>query len=384
MLDRRLLREDPDLIREALANRGIAFDLDWLIALDEERRSVIEEAQALREKRNALSQRAGEVIKAEVADRKPQLASAEDRKRELEAEFERRWVELPNIPKPEVPVGATAEDNLVVHERGERRTFAFEPQPHWDIATGLGIIEWDRAAKIAAARFVVDVGLGAALERALINFMLDTHTRRHGYTEVMPPILACERSMFGCGMLPKFEADMFKTAEGLYLVPTGEVPLTNMHQDEILEAADLPRCYTTYTPCFRAEAGAAGQESRGLIRLHQFHKVELMKFTTPDQADDELEKLTANAETILEVLGLPYRRVLLCTGDLGFSSCRTFDLEGWMPGMGKWVEISSCSQFGDFQARRANTRYRPEPKAKPAFGILGFIAKSILQAILAP
>ncbi|MBC7287349.1 MAG: serine--tRNA ligase, partial [Armatimonadetes bacterium] len=200
-----------------------------------------------------------------------------------------------------------------------------------------------------------------------INFMLDTHTRKHGYTEVFPPFLANPRSMYDCGMLPKFEEDMFKTREGYYLVPTAEVPLTNMHQDEILSADELPKCYTAYTACFRAEAGAAGQESRGLVRLHQFHKVELMKFVRPEQSDEELEKLTQNAEAILEALEIPYRRVALCTGDLGFASRQTYDLEAWMPGMGKWLEISSCSQFGDFQARRANTRYRAGPNAKPEF-----------------
>lgn len=376
MLDRRLLRDNPEIIRQALANRGYEFDLNALIALDEERRRCIEQAQALRERRNALSEQIGRIIreggdpepiKAEVAQLKADLDLLEEREREVEAEFEQRWAEVPNIPKPEVPVGAGPEDNVVVHERGQKRTFDFAPQPHWEVATRLGIIDWERAARMSGARFVVNIGLGAALERSLINFMLDTHTRKHGYVEVFPPYLACRRSMFGCGMLPKFEQDMFKTTDNLYLIPTGEVPLTNMHQDEILDAADLPRCYTTYTACFRAEAGAAGQESRGLIRLHQFHKVELMKFTTPEQADEELEKLTANAEAILDALEIPYRRVLLCTGDLGFSSCRTYDLEAWMPGMGKWLEVSSCSQFGDFQARRVNTRYRPEPKAKPAF-----------------
>jgi seryl-tRNA synthetase len=376
MLDRRMIRDNPEMIRDALAKRGNPFDLDALVALDEERRSVIEQAQALREQRNALSKQVGEIMKTggdaeplkqQVAEIKDALDGLEAREKELDAEFEARWAELPNIPKPEAPVGAGPEDNVVVHERGRIRAMDFEPLPHWEIAERLGAVEWDRAAKIAAARFVVDIGMGATLERALINLMLDTHTRKHGYTEVLAPFLASERSMFDCGMLPKFEADMFRTREGLYLVPTGEVPLTNMHQDEILEAADLPRCYVGYTPCFRAEAGAAGQESRGLVRVHQFHKVEMMKFVKPEQADDELEKLTRNAETILDMLGLPYRRVALCTGDMGFASCQTFDLEVWMPGMNKWLEISSCSQYGDFQARRANTRYRPEPKAKPAF-----------------
>ncbi len=220
---------------------------------------------------------------------------------------------------------------------------------------------------MAGARFACDIGGAAQLERALMNLMLDTHTRQHGYTEIGPPFLANAQSLIGTGSLPKFEEDLFKTTVGTYLIPTAEVPLTNMHQGEILEASDLPRCYTAYTPCFRSEAGAAGRESRGLIRLHQFNKVELMKFTTPETADEELEKLTRNAETILELLGLTYRRIILCTGDMGFGSARTFDLEVWMPGMGRWVEISSCSQYGDFQARRCETRYRPEADAKPTF-----------------
>ncbi len=376
MLDRRLLRENPDIIREALEKRGFDYDLDALIELDRRRRECIERAQALRQQRNALSKQIGRImreggdaeqLKQQVAQIKDELERLEREEKQAEEEFERRWIELPNIPHPDVQVGAGPEDNVVVHQRGEIRSFSFEPKPHWEIGRALGILDWETATKITGARFVTDIGMGAALERALINFMLDTHTRKHGYTEIFPPFLANERSMFDCGMLPKFEEDMFKTREGYYLVPTAEVPLTNMHQDEILEADELPKYYTAYTACFRAEAGAAGQESRGLVRLHQFHKVELMKFVKPEQADEELEKLTQNAEAILEALEIPYRRVILCTGDLGFASRMTYDLEAWMPGMNKWLEISSCSQFGDFQARRANTRFRPEPGAKPIF-----------------
>ncbi len=376
MLDPRLIRENPELIREALAKRGYDYDVDALIELDRRRRELIEKAQALREQRNALSKQIGAImreggnadsLREQVARIKDELEELEKQEREAKEEFERRWIELPNIPLPSVPVGASEEDNVVVHTRGEPRKFDFEPLPHWEIGVKLGILSWEVSAKIAGARFVTDFGAGAQLERALINFMLDTHTRKHGYTEVFPPFVANERSMYDCGMLPKFEEDMFKTREGFYLVPTAEVPLTNLHQDEILSADELPKYYTAYTACFRAEAGAAGQESRGLIRLHQFHKVELMKFVKPGQGDEELEKLTQNAEAILEALEIPYRRVALCTGDLGFASCQTYDLEAWMPGMNKWVEVSSCSQFGDFQARRANTRFRPEPKAKPVF-----------------
>jgi len=231
----------------------------------------------------------------------------------------------------------------------------------------VSILSFATAAKLAGARFACDLGGAAQLERALMNLMLDTHTRQHGYTEIGPPFLANAQSLIGTGSLPKFEEDLFKTTTGHYLIPTAEVPLTNLHQGDILEAADLPKYYTAYTPCFRSEAGAAGRESRGLIRLHQFNKVELMKFTTPEAADDELEKLTRNAETILELLGLAFRRLILCTGDMGFGSARTYDLEVWMPGMGRWVEISSCSQYGDFQARRCETRYRPSADARPVY-----------------
>jgi seryl-tRNA synthetase len=376
MLDRRLIRENPELIREALAKRGYRYDLEGLIELDQRRRQLIEEAQALRERRNALSQQIGQLLRqggdpeplrAEVTALKEQLERLEAEEKAAEEEFERRWAELPNIPLPTVPVGSGPEDNVVVEQHGQPRHFDFTPLPHWELGLRLGIVDWETGAKLAGARFVVTRGLGAQLERALINFMLDTHTRHHGYTEILPPFLASERCMFDCGMLPKFELDMFKTREGFYLVPTAEVPLTNLHQDEILDASVLPLCYTAYTPCFRAEAGAAGQESRGLIRLHQFHKVELMKFVRPEQADEELEKLTNDAAAILKALDIPYRRVLLCTGDLGFAACQTYDLEAWMPGMNKWVEISSCSQYGDFQARRCNTRFRPHPQAKPVF-----------------
>ncbi|MCD6352508.1 MAG: serine--tRNA ligase [Armatimonadetes bacterium] len=376
MLDRRILRESPEVLKEALAHRGYEFDVDALVELDRRRRELIERGQALREQRNALSKQVGQVLReggnadelrVQVGELKRELERIEAEEKAAAEEFDRLWVQIPNIPLPAVPVGASEEDNVVIHERGQRRTFSFDPQPHWEVGPRLGLINWEVATKIAGSRFVADIGLGARLERSLINFMLDTHTRKHGYTEVLPPFLANERSMFDCGMLPKFEEDMFKTREGYYLVPTAEVPLTNLHQDEILDADELPKYYTAYTPCFRAEAGAAGQESRGLIRQHQFHKVELMKFVKPGQGDEELEKLTQNAEAILDALELPYRRVALCTADLGFASAQTFDLEVWMPGMNKWVEISSCSQYGDFQARRANTRFRPEPKAKPVF-----------------
>jgi len=375
VLDRRLIREEPDRVRQALEKRRSDFDLDELIQLEARRRELLA-VEELRAKRNELSKQIGatikagddaEALKAEVSEVNRQIEQMESELTEVEALFDQRMLEIPNIPRDEVPIGVDEEDNVVVEEWGEARRFDFEPKPHWELGPQLGILNFEVAAKLAGARFVTDIGAGALMERALINLMLDTHTRKHGYTEVLPPFLANERSLIGTGNLPKFEDDLFKTREGLYLIPTAEVPLTNMHQDEILDGNLLPLCYAAYTACFRSEAGAAGRESRGIIRQHQFHKVELMKFTRPEQADDELEKLVKDAETILELLELPYRRVLLCTGDLGFQPERTYDLEFYFPAMGRWLELSSCSQYGEFQARRCNTRFRPQPEAKPQF-----------------
>ena len=375
MIDRNLLREEPEKIREALRNRGSDFDLDRLIELDETRRELLEVEQ-LRARRNELSQQIGQVVrdggdaeslKAEVGALKAQIAEMEAELEQVAADFEQMMLEIPNLPLAEVPLGVDEDENVVVKEWGDPRRLDFQASPHWEIGTRLEILDFEGAARIAGARFVTNVGAGATLERALISLMLDTHTRKHGYTEVEPPLLGNATSLTGTANLPKFEDDLFKTTDGFYLVPTAEVPLTNMHQGEILEAEVLPRCYCAYTPCFRKEAGAAGRESRGLIRLHQFHKVEMMKFVTPGTASEELEKLVRNAETILEMLDLAYRRVALCAGDMGHQPRQTFDLEVWMPGMERWVEISSCSQYGDYQARRCNTRYRPEPEAKPVF-----------------
>ena len=375
MIDRALLRDNPDLIRENLRKRHMDYDLDTLLALEARRRELLQ-VENLRAQRNDLSKQIGQIIreggnaeklKTQVHALAEEIANQEQELGEVETRFEGMMAALPNILHPEVPEGESEEQNVELHRWGESRSFEFEPKPHWELGEALGILDWERAAKMASARFVMDLGAGAALERALINLMLDTHTRKHGYTEVSPPLLNNERSAFGIGVLPKFEEDLFQTREGLYLVPTAEMPLTNIHQDEILEGEKLPLCYTAYTPCFRSEAGAAGRESRGLIRLHQFHKVELMKYVRPEQADAELEKLLRNAETILEMLEIPYRRMALCSGDMGFQPRQTFDLEAWMPGMGKYVEISSCSQYGDFQARRAGIRFRPEPEAKPEY-----------------
>lgn len=377
MIDHRIIRENPEIIREALRKRRFEFDLDRLIELEARRRELLA-VENLRAEKNRLSEQIGqayregereraEQLKAQVVELSRRIEEQEAELERVEEEFEQMMLELPNIPHEEVPEGDSDEDNPVLYERGEAPRFDFDPLPHWELGRRLGIIDFERATKIASSRFVMNLGAGAALERALINFMLDVHTREHGYVEVLPPYLANTRALIGTATLPKFEEDQFKTREGLYLIPTAEVPLTNIHQNEILRADELPKYYTAYTACFRREAGAAGQESRGLIRLHQFNKVELMKFVTPESADDELERLTLNAEAILERLGLRYRRVILCTGDLGFQPQRTYDLEVWMPGMGRWVEISSCSQYGEFQARRCNTRYRPEPEASPRF-----------------
>ncbi len=375
VLDRRLVREEPEKIRQALDKRGYEFDLDTLIATEAQRRELLKAVESRRAEKNELSEQIGDTMRtggaAALKERSTQigieLAALEQELDEAEERFDQMMAELPNIPLDEVPIGESEQDNVVMYEMGEPPKFDFAPRPHWEIGEQLGILDFQGAARMAGARFVTDVGAGATLERALINFMLDTHTRKHGYTEVFPPYLANERSLFGTANLPKFEEDLFKTTDGYYLIPTAEVPLTNMHQDEILNAEQLPIYYAAYTACFRREAGAAGKDTRGMVRVHQFHKVELMKFIKPEQGSEELEKLVKDAEVILQALELPYRRTQLCTGDMGFQPQQTFDLEVYCPGLDRWLEISSCSQYGDFQARRCNTRYRPQPQAKPEF-----------------
>jgi seryl-tRNA synthetase len=295
------------------------------------------------------------------------IAKQEDKLRAVESNLNALLLNLPNIPHNSVPVGKYASDNKVVKDWGKPRTFTFKPRPHWELAEALKIIDFERAAKIARTRFALYFGAGAMLERAVLNFMLDTHIREHGYTEVFPPILVNSESMTGTGQLPKFAEDLFKCqADDLWLIPTAEVPVTNIHRDEVLAEKDLPLKYAAYTPCFRREAGAYGRETRGLIRQHQFNKVELVKFAHPHNSYQELESLTLDAERILQKLNLPYRVVLLCTGDLGFSAAKTYDLEVWLPSLNAYKEISSCSNFADFQARRANIKYRPA-KGKPEF-----------------
>ncbi len=377
MLDPALLRTDSDSVAARLADRGYALDTAACRALDERRRAVLQEAEALKAERNRVSEEVGRLKRAkenadaliarqrEVGDRLKALEQAE---REAEAAFRDFLAGIPNPPHPSVPAGKDEHANVEIKRWGQVPAIE-KPLDHVELGTKLGILDLDRAAKLSGARFAVLKGLGARLERALIAFMLDRQTGA-GYEEVMPPYLVNAESMYGTGQLPKFEQDLFRTSRGdgapLYLIPTAEVPVTNLYRDEILPAEALPLRHCAFTPCFRSEAGSYGKDTKGIIRQHQFHKVELVAFAAPDQAEAELERLTANAEAILEALELPYRRVLLCTGDMGFSSQKTYDLEVWLPSQATYREISSCSWFGDFQARRAAIRFRPKD-GKPAF-----------------
>jgi seryl-tRNA synthetase len=376
MLDARFIKENVNAVKEALKKRNYEFPLADFLAIDEKRMAIMREVEELRNRRNVVSEEIGR-LKREKADATAQLEemkavaekikSLDDRLRAVEEETRALILTIPNIPHESVSVGKDETENVEIRRWGSPGEFAFEALNHWDIAETLDIIDFDRAAKIAGARFALMKGAGARLERALMNFMLDTNTAK-GYKEVFPPIIVNRESMTGTGQLPKFEMELFRIADPeFYLIPTAEVPVTNIHRDEILKEADLPLYYTAYTPCFRREAGSYGKDTRGLIRQHQFNKVELVKFVKPEDSYDELEKLTNNAEDILQKLGLPYRVVALCTGDLGFSSAKTYDLEVWLPGQNKYREISSCSNFGDFQARRANIRFKREGKKGTEF-----------------
>jgi seryl-tRNA synthetase len=372
MLDPAQLRDHFAAVKARLQTRGHAADpaLDRLDALDQARRELLPRVEALKAERNRLGEevarakRAGEDVSALLEtsrDRAEQIKRLDAELAEVDAERSPLLLTLPNVPHASVPEGAGAADNVEVRRVGEPPTFDFEPQAHWDLGPALGILDFERAAKMSGARFAVLLGPGARLARALINFMLDLHTREHGYTEVEPPFLVNRAALTGTGNLPKFEQDLFKVAGDwdLFLIPTAEVPLTNLHREDTLDESDLPRRYTAYTPCFRSEAGSYGSDVRGLIRQHQFDKVELMAFTTPEQSYDELERLTANAERVLQLLDLPYRTMLLCTGDMGFASAKTYDIEVWLPSQRTYREISSCSNTEAFQARRAQIRYRP-------------------------
>ena len=377
MLDVRLLRENLDGVKARMATRGAAVDWEQFVALDRERRDALANIERLKEKKNRLSGEIGKIKKnagdagalmREVEEISDGIRGAEGPLADVEARFERFMLTLPNLPHPTVKVGRNETENREVRRWGEPPQFDFAPKNHWDIGEELGILDFERAAKIAGARFAVYRGAGARLERSLINFMLNLHTTENGYQEMLPPALVNRAALVGTGQLPKFEEDLFHLAPGDYfLIPTAEVPLTNLHRDEMLEREDLPINYVAYTPCFRSEAGSYGKDVRGLIRQHQFNKVEMVKFAEPESSYDELESMVHNAEAVLQRLKIPYRVVELCTGDMGFGAAKTYDLEVWLPGQNTYREISSCSNCEDFQARRANIRYRKDKKGRPIF-----------------
>ncbi len=367
-------RAHLDAIAERLSTRGLTLPLEEFRELDKRRRAAITETEQLQAKQNALSREIFKLRKegADASGRQQEsrlmavrIAELAKQVEAVDAQFREMLAGIPNLPHESVPVGKSTEDNVVIRTSGEPARFDFEPQPHWDLGPELGILDFDRAAKITGARFAVYWGLGAKLERALINFMLDTHSREHGYTEVLPPFVVNSASLYGTGQLPKFAEDLFRLENTDYwLIPTAEVPVTNLYRDETLDGEKLPISLCAYTPCFRSEAGSYGRDVRGIIRQHQFQKVELVKFARPEQSYDQLERLTDDAEDILRRLGLPFRTMLLCTGDMGFSSAKTYDLEVWLPGQNGFKEISSCSNFEAFQARRANIRFRSGKKAE--------------------
>ena len=374
MLDIKFVRENIDLVRAKLEERGDLIDLDQFSAMDRKRRDILQEVESLRSDRNSVSKEIGARKQngQDASDIIAKMGSVSSRIRELEEALKETEgllngliMTIPNIPHESVVCGTGDEDNPVIRQWGEKPQFDFEPRPHWDIGEDLNILDFAAGAKIAGARFTVYRGAGALLERALINFMLNLHTMEHGYTEIFTPFMVNSESMTGTGQLPKFEEDLFKiTGTDYYLIPTAEVPVTNIHRDEILDEKDLPVSYVAYSACFRAEAGSYGKDTRGLIRQHQFNKVEMVKFTRPEESYDELDRLTGNAEEVLKRLGIHFRTVNLCMGDLGFSSAKTYDLEAWMPGQDAYREISSCSNFEAFQARRAGIRFRREKNSK--------------------
>ncbi len=378
MHDIRFIRENPKAFDEGLARRGLPAQAEALIALDEKRRSVISELQAAQERRNALSREIGEAKKArdearaqalmaEVAALKEAMQAGEAAERRAIAELEAALAAIPNLPKADVPDGPDETGNVERHRYGEKRSYAFEPKEHFDLGEALGQMDFETAAKLSGARFVVLKGQLARLERAIGQFMLDVHTSEHGYTEVSPPLLVRDDAVYGVGQLPKFEEDLFRTTDDRWLISTAEVPLTNLVRESILSEEELPKRFTALTPCFRSEAGSAGRDTRGMLRQHQFSKVELVSITTPEASADEHERMLAAAEAVLKKLDLHYRVVTLCTGDMGFASQKTYDIEVWLPGQGAYREISSCSVCGDFQARRMRARYRPKDAKEPRF-----------------
>ncbi|CEH34297.1 serine--tRNA ligase [Romboutsia lituseburensis] len=378
MLDIKRIKEDLDAIKKAMARRGEKeFDLDEVVLLDDERKGLLKEVEVLKNKMNVDSKNIPNLMKegydikeekAKLKDLSEQIKVLDEKVRAVESELEYKLMRIPNVPNEEVPQGETDEDNVEVRKWGEPRSFDFENKAHWDIGTNLGILDFETGAKITGSRFTLYKGLGARLERALINFFLNTNVEEQGYTEAIPPFMANKNSFLGTGQLPKFEEDMFKV-EGLdyYLIPTSEVPLTNIHANQIMPFEQLPINYTAYTPCFRSEAGSAGRDTRGLVRQHQFNKVEMVKIVAPEESYNELEKLTYNAEKLLQKLNLPYRVVKICTGDLGFTAAFKYDLEVWMPSYNRYVEISSCSNCEDFQARRAGIRFKRDKNSKTEY-----------------
>ncbi|WP_019123215.1 serine--tRNA ligase [Brevibacillus massiliensis] len=378
MLDPKILRQDLEGVRRKLANRNEDISaLDQFAETDEKRRQVIQEAETLKNKRNTVSEQVA-VLKrnkenadhliAEMKQVNDRIKELDEELRQLDEKVTEILLSLPNLPHESTPVGLTEEDNVVVRKWGEPKQYDFPVKPHWELANELGILDFESAAKVTGSRFVFYKKAGARLERALMNFMLDLHVSQHGYDEIIPPYIVNRTSMTGTGQLPKFEEDAFRLdGPDYFLIPTAEVPVTNMHRDEILDGASLPRYYAAFSACFRSEAGSAGRDTRGLIRQHQFNKVELVKFVKPEDSYEELEKLVANAEKVLQLLGLPYQVLSMCTGDLGFTAAKKYDLEVWIPSSNCYREISSCSNFEDFQARRANIRFRRDAKSKPEF-----------------
>lgn len=378
MLDIKRIRQNPQELHNALQQRGMDMPIDHLLQLDELRRKLLVQAEEKKAQRNASSKAIGAAKKkglsaAELAALMDEMRSIGDeitsldmQVAKIDADMDAFLLTLPNYPDESVPAGVTEQDNIEVRRWGTPRHFPWEPKPHWDIGTDLHILDWESAAKISGARFTVYRGLGARLERALIHFFLNTHCES-GYEEILPPYIVTRDAMMGTGQLPKFEEDAYKVNQDTFLIPTAEVPVTNLYRDMILDSAKLPIRHCAYSACFRAEAGSAGRDTRGLIRQHQFNKVELIQIARPDQSDEELESMTQSAEKVLQLLGLPYRVVLLCTGDMGFSAAKTYDIEVWLPSYNRYVEISSCSNCGDFQARRAGIRYRTNSKDKPQY-----------------
>ncbi len=373
MLDARFIREHAEAVQGGLRNRGVAADLQEFLEADVVRRRLLAEVELLKHRRNTISEEVGRrkrqgqdagVLVGEMRDVGDRIKTLDEEIRRAEERIEAFLMGVPNLPHGSVPIGRDSADNVEIRRWGEPRNFDFSPKPHWEIGEALGLLDFERAARMAQTRFAILTGLGARLERALINFMLDLHTKEHGYTEVYPPLLVNAAAMTGTGQLPKFAEELFKTSdESLYMIPTAEVPVTNLHREEILPPGSLPLSYVAFTPCFRREAGSYGKDTRGLIRQHQFNKVELVKFAEAGRSYEALEQMTRDAEAVLQRLGLPHRVVALCTGDLGFQAAKTYDIEVWLPSQSAYREISSISNCEAFQARRANIRYRPAPRA---------------------